>query len=126
MINQLKSPKVVFRVSKDPDLPQTLYSDPEKLEQLLLNLLLNAQKFTPSGWIKFKIQKFIPKKNLHITKYGSHETVDSNKLSKDEEFFIRFMVLDTGKGIEKERQQTIFNLFEQSQDSLMKESSNKK
>ena len=32
-----------------------------------------------------------------------------------EEVFIRFMVLDTGNGIEKERVHTIFNLFEQNQ-----------
>ena len=42
MINQLKSQNVVFRVSKDRNLPDRLYSDPEKLEQIILNLLMNA------------------------------------------------------------------------------------
>ncbi len=40
-----------------------IYSDPEKIEQILLNLLLNAQKFTSKGWIKFKIIKVLPRKN---------------------------------------------------------------
>ena len=42
MINQLKSQYVVFRVSRDRYLPEKMYSDPEKLEQIVLNLLLNA------------------------------------------------------------------------------------
>ena len=61
IINQLKNQNVVFRVSRDPDLPKIIYSDPEKLEQILLNLLLNAMKFTSKGWIKFKIQKLTRK-----------------------------------------------------------------
>jgi signal transduction histidine kinase len=55
IINQLKSPNVIFRLNRDPELPDKLYTDPEKLEQILLNLLLNSQKFTQKGWIKFKI-----------------------------------------------------------------------
>lgn len=42
IVNQLKSQNVIFRVSRDPLLPSRLYTDPEKLEQILLNLLLNA------------------------------------------------------------------------------------
>lgn len=50
----------MFRVSIDPELPEFMFSDNEKLEQILLNLLLNSQKFTQIGWIKFKISKVIP------------------------------------------------------------------
>eukprot|EP00347_Sterkiella_histriomuscorum_P014284 403361468 len=149
MINQLKSQNVAFRVSRDPDLPKIIYSDPEKLEQILLNLLLNAQKFTQKGWIKFKIQKQKLKKHsshsgeqsLDITQnFNQNNTnvfnglgVSCNNLlgnisqsSIQDEYFIRFMVLDTGNGIEKERVQTIFNLFEQNQSGMVKESQQNK
>lgn len=38
----MKNEKVAFRVSRDPSLPDVMHSDPEKLEQIILNLLLNA------------------------------------------------------------------------------------
>lgn len=92
---------MVFRVSVDPELPEKMYSDPEKLEQIILNLLLNSQKFTTSGYIKFKVQKYKPKK------------LDEQKgnVSLQDHFYIRFLVLDTGIGIEKDRISNIFNLF---------------
>lgn len=42
------------------------------------------------------------------------------------EFFIRFEVIDTGLGIEKERIGSIFNLFEHNQNVPLKESSKDK
>lgn len=60
-------------MSRDPDLPKRLYSDPEKLEQVLLNLLLNAQKFTIKGWIKFKVQKFTPKMSVALNRENSED-----------------------------------------------------
>lgn len=111
MIYQLKNPNVVFRVSVDPELPEKMYSDPEKLEQIILNLLLNSQKFTTSGYIKFKVQKYKPKK------------LDEQKgnVSLQDHFYIRFLVLDTGIGIEKDRISNIFNLFQRNESTSIQE-----
>jgi signal transduction histidine kinase len=69
---------VLFRVSIQQGLPQKLFSDPEKLEQILLNLLLNAQKFTPKGWIKFKVIKVYPKKANPLNESPSNKNMDNS------------------------------------------------
>ncbi len=72
-----------------------LYGDEEKLRQVLINLLGNAVKFTDSGTVSLDI---IPGKN-------------------DE---YRFEVRDTGKGISKEAQKTIFEPFKQDAEGIKK------
>lgn len=72
--------------------PVILYTDPLRLQQLLLNLLGNASKFTREGEI-----------NL------SYEIDEDGKQ-------VRISVTDTGVGIPLEKQKTIFNRFERLDD----------
>lgn len=65
----------------------TLYTDDARLQQVLINLLINATKFTPTGSI----------------------TLD---LSLRSENMVLFTVTDTGCGIPKEKRDKIFNRFE--------------
>lgn len=74
-------------------LPKTIYSDRSKLVQILNNLTSNAIKFTPEN------------KKVLIRTLG-----DQN--------LIVFMVVDEGLGIPKDRQKTIFEAFEQSDNSI--------
>lgn len=69
-----------------------LLGDPFRLEQILINLMSNAIKFTPSG-----------------------EVVIQSKIleEKDEIIKIRFSVSDTGIGIPKEEQKRLFTPFQQ-------------
>ncbi|WP_234367788.1 PAS domain-containing hybrid sensor histidine kinase/response regulator [Parabacteroides pacaensis] len=62
-----------------------LYTDAQRLEQVLLNLLTNAIKCTTQGFVML-----------------SYEV---------EEEFVRVSVTDTGSGIPREKQQSIFNRF---------------
>ena len=64
-----------------------LYTDDSRLQQLLINLLINATKFTPQGSITLEVRQ-------------------------ESEEFALFSVTDTGCGIPLEKQSSIFNRFE--------------
>jgi len=75
-----------------PDLPDRVFGDPIRLRQIVINLVGNAIKFTDKGEVM-----------LHVERQGQSEsTLD-----------LHFFVSDTGIGIPDERQQTIFEAFEQ-------------
>lgn len=80
--------------------PQSLVIDDLRFKQVLVNLLQNAIKFTPSGFIKMELG------------------FDRNPGSSDGTF--RIEVEDTGVGIEKEDHKLIFDYFQQSQNMLSK------
>lgn len=70
------------------ELPQYVRSDPHRLRQILLNLLGNAIKFTTSGHVELAAYMDSPDR-------------------------LRVAVADSGIGIPRERQTSIFNEFEQ-------------
>ena len=86
---------LILETSPLPENRCHLYGDEEKLKQVLTNLLSNAVKFTDSGTVSLNI---IPGKN---TEY-------------------QFEVRDTGKGISKEAQKTIFEPFKQDAEGIKK------
>ncbi|MGJ8654402.1 MAG: response regulator [Opitutaceae bacterium] len=77
-------------VSYDKHVPKHVMGDPTRVKQVLYNLVGNAIKFTDEGVITV-----------------SAETVQS----RDDVTCIRFMVTDTGIGIEASRQKAIFGSF---------------
>jgi hypothetical protein len=83
-----------FIVEIDKELPQTLLLDETRLRQVLFNLIGNAIKFTDKGYVKLHANK--------ICKEKSCKNVD-----------LIFSIIDTGIGIPKERQDIIFETFQQ-------------
>jgi signal transduction histidine kinase/CheY-like chemotaxis protein len=75
--------------------PIAVHGDAAKLSQVLVNLLGNAIKFTDSGRVCFEV----------IEQGKDH---------------YRFSVSDSGKGIPKEKQKSIFEAFQQDIDGVMK------
>jgi PAS domain S-box-containing protein len=73
------------------DVPQWVTGDPTRLRQILLNLLLNALKFTPNGSIDVTLRR--------------DTSLDQDRL--------RFEVVDTGIGISPEQQHLLFKDFAQ-------------
>ncbi len=86
-----KNLKLKFYLSED--IPQFVKGDPLKLQQVLVNLLSNALKFTSSGTISLKADV---------------------KIKNSEKCIIEFSVRDTGIGIAKEDFNKIFQPFVQS------------
>ena len=48
---------LTFLVKESGELPEKVYTDANRLKQILLNLLSNAIKFTNQGFVKLQIQK---------------------------------------------------------------------
>ncbi|WP_414529108.1 response regulator [Nodularia chucula] len=85
---------ISFTVDLADDLPEVIYHDPKRLQQILKNLLANAFKFTARGSINLAI-------NLSDRGNNSHNPM------------ITFAVSDTGIGIPLEKQKIIFEAFQQ-------------
>jgi len=90
---QLQSRGVRYSVAIAPEL--TAYTDHEKVQQILLNLLSNATKFTPA--------------NGSVTVTGSADGERGER--------VRLVVRDTGVGIPAERLAQVFEPFVQVDDS---------
>lgn len=86
---------VSFTVHLETELADTIYTDEQRLRQILKNLLSNAFKFTEKGEV-----------SLHIHR------VQTDILA-DQQAALAFSVSDTGIGIKKEEQELIFQAFKQ-------------
>ncbi|MFK2824598.1 response regulator [Bacillus sp. B190/17] len=89
--------QVQLHVQLAPDLPEVIHTDKQRLQQVLKNLLSNAFKFTEHGSVSLMIQKA----------ESEHPDVE-----------LAFIVQDTGIGISKEKQESIFDAFKQADGTI--------
>lgn len=80
-----------------PEIPRVLRGDPSRLRQVLLNLTVNAIKFTDEGEVIIKV-----------------ELLDSDEANAS----IKFSVKDTGIGISTESLKNLFRPFSQADNSV--------
>ncbi|HYR50668.1 MAG TPA: HAMP domain-containing protein [Candidatus Eisenbacteria bacterium] len=93
--------KLAFSIDLRPGLPETMQTDPQRLQQILNNLLSNAFKFTERGRVEFIAQ-------VATAGWGAgHELLDRAQQ------VIAFSVVDTGIGIPTDKQHSIFESFAQ-------------
>ena len=90
-IRKAQEKSLALSVNIDSELPQTIVGDPNKMRQILLNLVHNAIKFTESGGIEIAAERHDTKLFLSVT--------------------------DTGIGIEEEAQKRLFQPFTQGHES---------
>lgn len=83
--------QLALDVNYQTAVPETIYSDPTRLRQILLNLVGNAIKFTDRGWVRLTVRL----------------------LAEQPDPAIQFEVIDTGVGIAPEQIQRIFCPFAQ-------------
>jgi two-component system chemotaxis sensor kinase CheA len=91
---------VELRLDKKSGLPETLWSDPQRVQQILRNLLSNAIKFTHQGQVTLTVSTKQIKKSGILSQW------------------IVFSVQDTGIGIAKDKHQSIFEAFQQADGSI--------
>lgn len=79
-----------FNLQRSPDLPRVVMGDSTRIEQILLNLLGNALKFTEQGEVGLAVSPL----------QGGG---------------VRFVIRDTGPGLNEEQRQRLFRRFEQAE-----------
>jgi CheY-like chemotaxis protein len=88
--------KLDFVVKMQPNLPKYIIGDERRLEQVLINILSNSVKFTESGSVELAI---------------SSEYVNNHVR-------LNFKIIDTGKGMKSDTINTVFEAFQQEDNSI--------
>jgi CheY-like chemotaxis protein len=92
LVRQKADEKKLELIVDTSRVPHRLLGDPNRLAQVLINLIGNAVKFTPAGWVR-----------LHCEPVWEDDSM----------LLVRFEVQDTGSGIPVELQPRLFEAFEQ-------------
>ncbi|MCC6574891.1 MAG: HAMP domain-containing protein [Planctomycetes bacterium] len=93
--------KLDFSIDLDASLPSSMQTDSKRLQQVLRNLLSNSFKFTSKGSVSLRV--------FEAKSGWSHDHPILNTAEK----VIAFAVTDTGIGIPEDKQQIIFEPFQQ-------------
>ncbi|MDX2217016.1 MAG: PAS domain S-box protein [Oculatellaceae cyanobacterium bins.114] len=104
MTERATSKRLQLTVDIDPDVPQFVIADAQKIRQILLNLLSNAIKFTKQGGVALRVTC---KRDLQPFEEGGNGYNSSISL--------QFEVSDTGVGIAPDEQPMIFDAFMQAE-----------
>ncbi|HMI31586.1 MAG TPA: response regulator, partial [Candidatus Limnocylindrales bacterium] len=100
-----ESKNLEFEVKLSQALPKSMQTDDKRLQQILKNLLSNAFKFTRQGRVTLEIYPAPPSVHYESAILNQQSTV------------IAFSVSDSGIGIPPEKQQLIFEAFQQADGS---------
>jgi len=100
-----ESKSLDFQIRLDPTLPKAVHTDAKRLQQVIKNLLSNAFKFTRLGHV-----------SLTIAPADSGWSEDNDNLNLAPSV-VSISVTDTGIGISPDKQQIIFEAFQQADGS---------
>lgn len=92
-----------FSIDISEGLPDSIYTDQQRVKQILNNLMSNAFKFTESGGVTVSIER--PTEDDEVNSIHGEKT-------------IKIVVTDTGIGIPQDKQKIIFEAFKQSDGTI--------
>lgn len=96
-LSRVKEKNLDFTLDIDEKIPESLMVDEQKMKQVLMNFISNSIKFTNKGFVNITAQ-----------------LVDSDEKKAK----VLFAVSDSGIGIEKEKQDAVFQSFSQEDGSI--------
>jgi signal transduction histidine kinase/HAMP domain-containing protein/CheY-like chemotaxis protein len=94
-----------FTVEAGPEVPGELFTDRQRLRQVLGNLLSNAVKFTENGHVLLRVSRALAEERTSGHDGDGHE-------------ILAFSVADSGIGIAAENLTTVFGAFQQGDGTL--------
>ncbi len=100
-----ESKNLRFSIDVDEKLPESLETDAQRLNQILKNLLSNSFKFTEKGEVKLRIYD------------ADHNWKQGNPSLDTARRVVAFEIKDTGIGIPRDKQNIIFEAFQQAEGS---------
>ncbi|MCX7954223.1 MAG: ATP-binding protein [Bacteroidales bacterium] len=90
--HKAKEKGLLFKINKDTNIPPFLFGDPVRLNQILVNIISNAIKFTEKGHVLVDIKI---------------KEINTNKVT------LMFSICDSGIGIPEEKKEEVFESFSQ-------------
>ncbi|NTV90871.1 MAG: response regulator [Clostridiales bacterium] len=94
---KIEEQNIDFSMKKDAEIPAYFWGDPKRLEQILLNLVNNAMKFTKDGAVSVSIRVVACVRDTYT---------------------LEFSIKDTGIGMTKEQIEQLFIPFNQADSSI--------
>lgn len=101
---QASSKRIEIGYTITPDVPGTILGDATRLRQVVVNLLHNAVKFTPSGRVSVEVRRLSP---LPVVAFSTDDRSAGIWTT------LEFTVKDTGIGIPPDRLEHVFAAFSQ-------------
>ncbi len=95
-----KEKGISIQTSFGDNLPDVFYSDRQRLEQIIKNLISNAIKFTQNGSVTIRIEQPAEKRKVGRMKIAASKS-------------LAISVIDTGVGIAEDKRDIIFEAFRQ-------------
>ncbi|MEM8962906.1 MAG: ATP-binding protein [Acidobacteriota bacterium] len=96
LLPRARQKDLVFGTAVASHLPERFIGDPDRLRQVLINLIGNAIKYTEHGSVRLEVKA---------------------AADVDERYGLRFLVRDTGRGIAPEKRAAVFEPFVQTDPS---------
>ncbi|NUK50378.1 AAA family ATPase [Streptomyces lunaelactis] len=105
-----------FSVHALPSAPSSIWTDQQRLLQVLRNLLANAVKFTHEGQVVVTIEQA----SVEVPAPIREQLLEAGSLQRPSDDLLAFSISDTGIGIEKDKMGIIFQAFKQGDLTLSK------
>ncbi|WP_102272916.1 response regulator [Cytobacillus massiliigabonensis] len=103
-----KQKNLAFTVNVSETAPHSIFTDEQRLQQIIKNLLSNAFKFTEEGSVSVSVEKAISQEFQEIS-FGN-----------EADMWLKVVVSDTGIGIPEEKHEEIFEAFQQVDGATMR------